>query len=80
MDFYNERREQLLHVEPNAGHYSLAKLEEKFKVTVVTQSVDDLHESSGSNNIIHLHGELTKVRSTLNNSHSTILNIQLNII
>ena len=80
LDFYNERREQLLHVEPNAGQYSLAKLEEKFKVTVVTQSVDDLHESSGSNNIIHLHGELTKVRSTLNNSHSTILNIQLNII
>jgi NAD-dependent deacetylase len=66
LDFYNERREQLLHVEPNAGHYSLAKLEEKFNVTVVTQNVDDLHERAGSNNIIHLHGELTKVRSTLN--------------
>lgn len=66
LDFYNERREQLLHVEPNAGHYSLVKLEEKFNVTVVTQNVDDLHERAGSKNIIHLHGELTKVRSTVN--------------
>lgn len=66
LDFYNERREQLLDVEPNAGHYSLVKLEEKFNVTVVTQNVDDLHERAGSKNIIHLHGELTKVRSTVN--------------
>jgi NAD-dependent deacetylase len=66
LDFYNERREQLLYVKPNEGHYSLAKLEEKFNVTIVTQNVDDLHERAGSNNIIHLHGELTKVRSTLN--------------
>ena len=68
LNFYNERRKQLLYVEPNAGHFSLTKLEEKFNVTVVTQNVDDLHERAGSKNIIHLHGELTKVRSTVDPS------------
>lgn len=63
--FYNERRKQLLEVEPNAGHYNLVKLEEKFDVTIVTQNVDDLHERAGSSNIVHLHGELKKVRSII---------------
>ncbi len=64
MDFYNQRRKQLNEVEPNSGHIAIAKLEEWFDVTVITQNVDDLHERAGSSNVIHLHGELRKVRST----------------
>jgi NAD-dependent deacetylase len=60
INFYNERRKQLLDVEPNAGHIGLAELEKDFNVTVVTQNVDNLHERAGSTRIIHLHGELTK--------------------
>ncbi|NQY06223.1 MAG: NAD-dependent deacylase [Flavobacteriaceae bacterium] len=62
--FYNQRRKQLFEVEPNKAHLLLAKLEKEYKVTIVTQNVDDLHERSGSTNVIHLHGELRKVRST----------------
>ena len=62
LKFYNERRQQMPVVEPNAAHKSLAELEKDYDVTVVTQNVDDLHERGGSTNIIHLHGELTKVR------------------
>ena len=62
--FYNERRKQLLDVEPNAGHTGLAELEKDFNVTVVTQNVDNLHERAGSTHVIHLHGELTKVCSS----------------
>ncbi|MDR1121199.1 MAG: NAD-dependent deacylase [Dysgonamonadaceae bacterium] len=58
--FYNERRAQLNEVEPNEGHKMIASLEKSFKVTVVTQNVDDLHERAGSTQVIHLHGELTK--------------------
>jgi len=64
LDFYNQRRAQLLEVEPNEAHKALVELEEKYDVAIVTQNVDDLHERAGSTNIIHLHGELTKVRST----------------
>ena len=64
INFYNERRKQLLDVAPNAGHIGLAKLEKDFNVTVVTQNVDNLHERAGSTRIIHLHGELTKVCSS----------------
>ena len=60
IDFYNERRTQLEHCEPNDAHKLVAKLEEKYDVTVVTQNVDNLHERGGSSKIIHLHGELTK--------------------
>jgi NAD-dependent deacetylase len=62
--FYNLRREQLKEVEPNEGHLSLARLEEtdEFDVTIITQNVDDLHERAGSNNVIHMHGELRKIR------------------
>jgi len=66
LDFYNQRRLQLLEVEPNAGHEALTKLEKHFDTTVITQNVDDLHERAGSSRIIHLHGELNKVRSDNN--------------
>ncbi len=66
--FYNERRKQLYEVEPNNGHLGLAMLEQYFKVQIITQNVDDLHERAGSTNILHLHGELKKVRSTLDPS------------
>jgi NAD-dependent deacetylase len=62
--FYNERRKQLLSVEPNRGHKLLGKLEKHFDVTVITQNVDNLHERGGSSHVIHLHGELTKVTSS----------------
>lgn len=64
IDFYNERRKQLLNVGPNMGHRILAELEKYFDITVVTQNVDNLHESAGSTKVIHLHGELTKVTSS----------------
>lgn len=69
--FYNERRKQLLTVEPNEGHRGVAELEKLFNVTVVTQNVDNLHERAGSIHVIHLHGELTKVCSSFdpNNPH-----------
>ena len=62
-DFYNQRRKQLSKVEPNAAHLKLALLEKDFKVQIITQNVDDLHERAGSTDIIHLHGELLKARS-----------------
>lgn len=64
LEFYNQRRKQLFEVEPNAGHRVLAELEQWFDVMIVTQNVDDLHERAGSRNILHLHGELKKVRSS----------------
>ncbi len=66
LDFYNQRRKQLKEVYPNKAHKDLAKLEQDYKVTIITQNVDDLHERAGSTNVIHLHGELRKVRSTGN--------------
>ncbi len=63
-EFYNTRRKELLTVEPNKGHRLLAELEKEYDVTIITQNVDDLHERAGSSDIIHLHGELTKVCST----------------
>ncbi|MFX0556767.1 SIR2 family NAD-dependent protein deacylase [Maribacter sp. CXY002] len=68
LEFYNQRRRQLLEVKPNAAHIALTRLEEHFQVHIVTQNVDDLHERSGSKNVLHLHGELLKVRSTKPNS------------
>lgn len=64
LDFYNQRRRQLLQVKPNTAHQILVKLEEEFQVSIITQNVDDLHERAGSSTVIHLHGELLKVRST----------------
>ncbi|MDR2765795.1 MAG: NAD-dependent deacylase [Tannerella sp.] len=60
LDFYNQRRRQLLNTMPNAGHYALAELEKSFDVHIVTQNVDNLHERAGSTQVIHLHGELMK--------------------
>ncbi len=65
LDFYNQRRSQLLKCVPNDAHNLLVKLEDKYNVQIITQNVDDLHERAGSTNILHLHGELLKVRSTL---------------
>ncbi len=67
LNFYNERRQQLPTVQPNAAHIALAELENDYDVTVITQNVDDLHERGGSTNVIHLHGELTKARGSLYN-------------
>ena len=64
MKFYNERRKQLFECEPNEGHKGIVRLEEHFNVQIVTQNVDDLHERAGSKNILHLHGELRKARSS----------------
>jgi NAD-dependent deacetylase len=66
LDFYNKRRAQLLTVRPNKAHEILAELEEYFDIHIITQNVDDLHERAGSNKVIHLHGELLKVRSITN--------------
>jgi len=66
LDFYNERRRQLDTVEPNDAHKLIASLEEKYNVYVVTQNVTDLHERGGSTNVLHLHGELRKMCSSLN--------------
>jgi NAD-dependent deacetylase len=68
LNFYNKRRAQLKDVEPNLAHKIISDLEKDFDVTVVTQNVDNLHERAGSSNVIHLHGELTKVISTLDPS------------
>lgn len=64
LEFYNQRRKQLLEVHPNPAHLALVKLEQRFDVTIITQNVDDLHERAGSKNILHLHGEIRKARST----------------
>lgn len=64
LEFYNQRRKQLYEVEPNAAHAGLKELEAFFQVTIITQNVDDLHERAGSEHVVHLHGELKKVRST----------------
>ena len=65
LDFYNQRRRQLQTVEPNSAHIALAELEKHHDVTIITQNVDDLHERAGSTHVIHLHGELLKARSTV---------------
>lgn len=67
LDFYNCRRKNVAEATPNAAHYGLAELEKKFDVTIITQNIDDLHERAGSNKIIHLHGEIFKMRSEKNN-------------
>lgn len=64
LEFYNQRRRQLLKVIPNAAHEALVRLEPNYNVNIITQNVDDLHERAGSSQVLHLHGELLKVRST----------------
>lgn len=74
LEFYNQRRKQLLTAKPNAGHTRLSELEELFDVHIITQNVDNLHEKAGSSQVLHLHGELMKVRSTLDESKIYSLN------
>ena len=76
IDFYNQRRKEMLEKEPNAAHIALAKLEQagKFDVQIVTQNIDNLHERAGSRNVTHLHGELTKLRSSLNELDTVPIN------
>lgn len=69
LEFYNQRRRQLLEVSPNKGHLALGQLEQTFDVSIITQNVDNLHEQAGSSHVVHLHGELFKVRSTVNENH-----------
>ncbi|MGZ4048104.1 MAG: SIR2 family NAD-dependent protein deacylase [Bacteroidia bacterium] len=64
LDFYNKRRKQVLEAKPNRAHYALVELEEKYDVQIITQNIDDLHERAGSKKVLHLHGEITKSRST----------------
>ena len=68
LDFYNERRKQLQQAKPNAGHTGLVELEKFYDVHIITQNVDDLHEKAGSKKVLHLHGYLTKSRSTIDPS------------
>jgi len=69
LEFYNQRRKQLLECEPNAGHYALAELQEAYDVQIITQNVDDLHERAGSKQVLHLHGEIRKARSVIDPSY-----------
>lgn len=66
LDFYNFRRKNVLEAQPNSAHYALAELEQLFDVTIITQNIDDLHERAGSTRIVHLHGEILKMRSEQN--------------
>lgn len=82
LDFYNARRKDALKALPNKGHQIIAELEKEYKISVITQNVDNLHERAGSTNVMHLHGELMKVRSTGNPNDIRILtedNIEVNL-
>ncbi len=68
LDFYNERRKNVKNVQPNSAHIALAELEKYFNVTIITQNIDDLHERGGSKNVLHLHGEIFKMRSVSDES------------
>jgi len=68
LDFYNQRRKHVLEAKPNAAHFALAGLQADYDVQIITQNIDDLHERAGSNNILHLHGEILKKRSERNPS------------
>ncbi|OQP40905.1 NAD-dependent protein deacylase [Niastella yeongjuensis] len=68
LDFYNQRRKNVLEAQPNAAHIGLAKLQDDFDVTIITQNIDDLHERAGSKKILHLHGEIFKMRSEFDES------------
>lgn len=71
LDFYNKRRRDVAAAAPNEAHLGIAALEEKFRVTVITQNIDDLHERAGSSSVLHLHGEIFKMRSTLSEDSVT---------
>ena len=79
LDFYNIRRKQLLQCEPNAAHFALNELKNKYKLQIITQNIDDLHERSGSKNVLHLHGKLLEAKSTLDEEIYPIKGTELNI-
>mgnify|MGYP001325989886 FL=1 len=79
LEFYNIRRRQLLKASPNIAHSALNKLEEKYNLNVITQNIDDLHERSGTKNVLHLHGKLTESKSIFNNEIYEINGSELNI-
>lgn len=68
LEFYNQRRKQVIQAIPNAAHLALVELEKSFEVTVITQNIDDLHERAGSSHVVHLHGEIMKSRSSMNSA------------
>jgi NAD-dependent deacetylase len=70
LEFYNQRRKRIFEAQPNAGHEQIARWQQDFDVTVITQNIDDLHERAGSKHVVHLHGEIRKARST---SHPELL-------
>ena len=79
LEFYNQRRRQLLTVKPNIGHLGLVAFEKEYDVQIITQNVDDLHERAGSSNVLHLHGELFKIRSTCDENAIQIWKKDLNL-
>ncbi|MEE2700516.1 MAG: Sir2 family NAD-dependent protein deacetylase [Bacteroidota bacterium] len=79
LDFYNIRRKQLLESQPNQAHCSLNKLSEKYNLQIITQNIDDLHERSGSKNVLHLHGKLVEAKSTFNDKIYPITSANLYI-
>ena len=79
LDFYNKRRAQLLEVKPNEAHQILAELQSDFDIRIITQNVDDLHERAGSKNVMHLHGELLKVKSIKDSEEIHHWTIDLNL-
>ena len=79
LDFYNLRRRQLLKTNPNPAHYSLNKLQEKYTLSIITQNIDDLHERSGTENVLHLHGKLRESKSVLDHSIYSIEGSGLNL-
>jgi len=79
LDFYNIRRRQLLKTNPNPAHYSLNKLQEKYNLSIITQNIDDLHERSGAENVLHLHGKLRESKSVLDHTIYSIEDSDLNL-
>jgi NAD-dependent deacetylase len=79
LDFYNMRRKEIAASFPNSAHFGLASLEEKYHLSIVTQNIDDLHERAGSKNIMHLHGEIFKMRSSVNESLITEIRDDINL-
>lgn len=78
LDFYNIRRKQLLQCKPNAAHFALNELKSKYKLQIITQNIDDLHERSGSKNVLHLHGKLLEAKSSRDEEIYPIIDTELN--
>ncbi len=79
LDFYNMRRKDVAKAQPNAAHIALAELEKDFEVYIITQNIDDLHERGGSSNVLHLHGEIFKMRSVYNTQNTFEIRSDINV-